>query len=117
MMGLRPTNLWFVRSSDQSGGICLPSVTTSFVPVTLTFPTCIVKGPSSTEVTFMLSVENRAIVFVIDTVAIVALPCRVGVIGIAGEIPFGDTELCFYAHLRVCGVCYQASGNDHGEDE
>jgi hypothetical protein len=46
-----------------------------------------------------------------------AAPGRIGVIGVAGEIPFKYAKLRFDMDLGICGVSNQASGYDQGGDE
>jgi len=109
----------------DEGRIVLPAVVMTVaipviaatVPVITAIPAFMVEELSSAEISSMLPIEPVAVVFVISTVEVVAAPGRVIVIRVTREIPFGNTELTFYTYLGVGGICYQASGYDHGENK
>jgi hypothetical protein len=87
------------------------------IPVISVVPAIVIEHIPSAEIPSMLTVEPVAVVFVISTVAVVATPGGVSVIGVAGEGAFGDAELGFYTYLGISGICYQAAGYDQGEDK
>ncbi len=67
------------------------------------FPMCVVKCPMI-EVSGVVSVEERAIVFEIDPVAKVTIPGRITIIGISWEICFDDRR------SGVVAICINRSG-------
>ena len=88
----------------------------SSIPVIPLFPGVVVEFPSA-EITSVLSMEPVTVVFVVPAILIMAAPGGIGVIGVAGEVPFEYAKLRFYTDLGISGVCYQASGYDQGGDE
>jgi hypothetical protein len=81
-----------------------------------TIPTIVVKA-AVTEITFVLSVEPLAIVLVVEAILEVAVPNGILIIGIAREIPFRNANACIYTNLGISAAGYQATGDNHGEDE
>lgn len=79
----------------------VPAVMTASVsvpiPVIPVVPACVVEL-SSTEIPSMFSVESATVVVVISAILVVAAPCGVGVIGVAGEISF-ESDPGVYADL------------------
>jgi hypothetical protein len=65
--------------------------------------------PTMVEICGMVSIEERAIVFEIDPVAIVTAPGRIVIIGISGEICFDDGRTGIIAACVYRGACV-----DHG---
>ena len=86
------------------------------IPVIPLFPGVVVEFPSA-EITSVVSMEPVTVVFVIPTILIMTAPGGIGVVGVAGEVPFEYAKLRFYTDLGISGVRYQASGYDQGGDE
>jgi len=72
----------------------IATIMTSFMLATIPLPTGMVKGPL-TEIASMLAVEHGTIVLIVNTVAIMALPCGIRIISVSGVIPFRYAELGF----------------------
>lgn len=65
-------------------------------------PTVMVKMAAIVEVSPVFSVEPIVIMFVIDPVTIVSMPCRIGIIGVARISLFVDTNR--YVYLCARGI-------------
>jgi len=86
------------------------------IPVIPPLPSLVIKVPSA-EIMPVLSMEPATVVFVVPAILIMAAPGGIGVIGVAGEVPFEYAKLRFDTDLGISGVRYQASGYDQGGDE
>jgi len=81
----------------------------------------VVEGPAL-EIRPVVSFESAMVMLVIITIAIMAIPGRIVIIGIARVISFiynygrrcSETDVGVYADLCMGRCCCQAPGYDHG---
>ena len=96
--------------------------------------TTVVYEPGVVEMTAMeigpvVSFKERTVVFEVETVPVVTVPCRILIVGISGEIGFTDRRsgiitVCINWCGRIsrtvnngCGCCYNDMGNRNPEPD
>ena len=78
----------------------------------LTLVTVVVKA-AACEIAPVFAIETGMIMLIIKVVMVVAMPCRIRIIGVAGIFPFGNSDM----HLGARGIEGEGAGHDHRQDQ
>jgi hypothetical protein len=92
-----------------------PTPVMSFTPVAFAFVAIVIEATAG-KIWPVLSFKSGVIMFVVDTIAVMTMPGRIGIIGIAGIIPF-QAKVYIHMNLGVGGISREATRDDQGENK
>jgi hypothetical protein len=93
-----------------------PTPVMSFTPVAFAFIAVVVETVAFDKIGPVFSFKNGMIMFVVDMITVMTVPCRIGIISIAGIIPF-EAKVYIHMDLGVGGIGREATRDDQGKNK